>query len=188
MRRITIQTTAIAFSLLLAMPTPTSRAQAPAVLAKGTVIVTLGTGGGPRPRVDRSQSANLLLVNGTPYLIDAGENVVRRLVQAGIDFNAIGHIFITHGHSDHTLGLPALMATQWEFQRREPVEIFGAPGFELRACTASWFSVCKFVIELTIIATSPSAAAISTKLPDRPDYAAANAFLLKARRSAFAEI
>ena len=130
MRRITIQNAAIAFSLLLAIPTPTSRAQAPAVLAKGTVIVTLGTGGGPRPRVDRSQSANLLLVNGTPYLIDAGENVVRRLVQAGIDFNAIGHIFITHGHSDHTLGLPALMATQWEFQRREPVQIIGPPGTE----------------------------------------------------------
>ena len=94
----------------------------------GTVIVTLGTAGGPRPRAIRSQSANLLLVNGTPYLIDVGENAVRRLVQAGVDFVRVGRVFITHGHSDHTMGLPALLASQWEFQRRDPVVIYGPPG------------------------------------------------------------
>ena len=94
----------------------------------GTVIVTLGTAGGPRPRAHRSQSANLLLVNGTPYMIDVGENAVRRVVQAKIDFVNVGRLFITHGHSDHTLGLPALLASQWEFQRREPIEIYGPPG------------------------------------------------------------
>jgi ribonuclease BN (tRNA processing enzyme) len=94
----------------------------------GTIIITLGTAGGPRPRVHRAQSANMLLVNGTPYLIDAGENVVRRIVGAGVDFLKVGRVFITHPHSDHTLGLPALLASQWEFQRRDPVEIYGAPG------------------------------------------------------------
>jgi len=95
---------------------------------QGTVIVTLGTAGGPRPRPHRSQSANLLLVNGTAYLIDAGENTVRRIVEAGVNFVNVGRLFITHGHSDHTAGLPALLASQWEFQRRAPVEIYGPPG------------------------------------------------------------
>jgi len=67
-------------------------------------------------------------VNGTPYLIDVGENAVRRLVQAGVDFVRVGRVFITHGHSDHTMGLPALLASQWEFQRRDPVVIYGPPG------------------------------------------------------------
>jgi ribonuclease BN (tRNA processing enzyme) len=94
----------------------------------GTLVITLGTAGGPRPRADRAQSANLLIAGGEPYLVDAGENVVRRLGQAGVDFARVGHLFLTHGHSDHSMGLPALIATQWEFQRREPLEIYGPPG------------------------------------------------------------
>ncbi len=94
------------------------------------MLITLGTAGGPRPRPTRSQNASLLLVNSTPYLIDAGENVVRRIAQANVDFTKVGRVFITHGHSDHTLGLPALLATQWEFQRRDPTEIYGPPGTE----------------------------------------------------------
>ena len=95
---------------------------------KGTLVITLGTAGGPRPRVDRAQSANLVVVNGKPYLVDVGENVVRRLTQAGVNILGVDQVFITHGHSDHTLGLPALLATQWEFQRRKPIEIIGPPG------------------------------------------------------------
>jgi hypothetical protein len=37
----------------------------------GTRLITLGTAGGPVPRAKRAQSSNLLIVNGTPYLIDA---------------------------------------------------------------------------------------------------------------------
>lgn len=113
--------------------------QAIADTLRGTVIVTLGTAGGPRPRPDRAQSANLLIVNGVPYLIDVGENVVRRLVQSGVDFLSVNQIFITHGHSDHTLGLPALLATQWEFQRRKPVEIFGPLGTQKLVADALTF-------------------------------------------------
>jgi len=95
---------------------------------KDTAVITLGTAGGPRPRADRSQSANLLTVNGAFYLVDAGENTVRRLTQAGVNFNGVHHLFITHAHSDHTMGLPALVATQWEFQQRTALQIFGPPG------------------------------------------------------------
>src|SRR3954470_1195485 len=68
----------------------------------GTRLITLGTAGGPVPMKDRAQSSNLLVANGTRYLIDAGDNVTRRIVQSGSDFRQIGKIFITHPHSDHT--------------------------------------------------------------------------------------
>ena len=71
---------------------------------EGTKLITLGTAGGPQPRKDRAQASNLLVVNGTLYLIDAGDSVTRRIVQAGYDFRKIGKIFITHPHSDHTAG------------------------------------------------------------------------------------
>jgi ribonuclease BN (tRNA processing enzyme) len=97
----------------------------------GTRIVTLGTAGGPMPRGDRAQSSNLLVVDGRLYLIDAGDGVTRRIVQAGYDFRQIGKIFLTHLHSDHTAGLASLLVAQWEFQRRDPVDIYGSGVGEL---------------------------------------------------------
>lgn len=102
-------------------------AEAPAT---GTRLVTLGTAGGPLPRKDRTQSSNLLIVNSTLYVIDAGDDVTRRIVQAGYDFRQVGKIFITHAHSDHTMGLPTLLVSEWEYQRRDPVDIYGAVGTE----------------------------------------------------------
>ena len=94
--------------------------------AKGTVLVILGTAGGPLPRAGRAQASNLLVVNGTPYLIDAGDGVTRRIVRAGFDFRRVGKVFITHAHSDHTNGLPTLLNSQWEYSRREPTDIYGS--------------------------------------------------------------
>jgi len=96
----------------------------------GTRLITLGTGGGPLPTKDRAQSSNLLIVNGARYLIDAGDNVTRRIVQSGSDFRQVGKVFITHPHSDHTMGLATLMVSAWEFQRLEPIDIYGPPGIE----------------------------------------------------------
>jgi ribonuclease BN (tRNA processing enzyme) len=97
----------------------------PQAAETGTVIVTLGTRGGPLPTKDRAQSSNLLVVNGALYLIDAGDGATRRIVQAGYDFRKIGKIFITHPHSDHTNGLATLLASEWEYQRRDPVDVYG---------------------------------------------------------------
>lgn len=93
-------------------------------------VITLGTAGGPLPRADRTQSSNLLVINGSSYLVDAGDNVTRRIVQAHVDFRTVGKVFITHPHSDHVLGLPTLLVSEWEFQRRDPIEIVGPPGVE----------------------------------------------------------
>jgi ribonuclease BN (tRNA processing enzyme) len=94
--------------------------------ATGTTLITLGTRGGPLPSKDRAQTSNLLVVNGTLYLIDAGDGVTRRIVQAGCDFCKAGKIFITHAHSDHTNGLATLLNSEWEYQRAEPIDIYGS--------------------------------------------------------------
>lgn len=91
----------------------------------GTTLITLGTRGGPLPTKDRAQSSNLLIVNGTLYLIDAGDGVTRRIVQAGYDFRKVGKVFITHPHSDHDNGLATLLNSEWEYQRAEPIDIYG---------------------------------------------------------------
>lgn len=134
MNRKTSSLVAAGFFLALIVVAGHAGAQTPSVketrITSGTRLVTLGTAGGPLPRKDRAQSSNLLIVNGALYLIDAGDNVTRRIVEAGADFRQVGKIFITHGHSDHTMGLATLLNVQWEFQRREPIDIYGPLGTE----------------------------------------------------------
>jgi ribonuclease BN (tRNA processing enzyme) len=94
----------------------------------GTRVITLGTRGGPIPMVGRAQSANVLIVNGAPYIVDAGEGVTRRLTRAGVAIRDIDNIFITHPHSDHTGGLGGLLSTEYDYNREKPVNIYGPPG------------------------------------------------------------
>jgi len=81
----------------------------------------------PPPRAHRAQSSNLLTVNGTHYVIDAGDGVARRLAKAAINVRDIGTIFITHHHDDHTAGLGTLMSVAWDAQRKAPINVYGPP-------------------------------------------------------------
>ncbi len=98
-----------------------------------TQVVLLGTG---TPNADpaRSGPAVAVVVDETAYLVDAGAGVVRRAAAAwqmgvdGLSVDRLRHLFLTHLHSDHTIGLPDLMFTPWEMGRREPLAVFGPRG------------------------------------------------------------
>ena len=98
-----------------------------------TQVVMLGTGT-PNADPDRSGPSVAIVTGGRAYLVDCGPGVVRRAAAAqrnGIDALApekLGIVFITHLHSDHTLGLPDLMLTPWVLERREPLEVYGPKG------------------------------------------------------------
>jgi ribonuclease BN (tRNA processing enzyme) len=98
----------------------------------GTRIILLGTGGGPAARKYRSQPASLVVVDGRPYLVDAGEGVARQLAWAGFQPAQIGAIFITHHHIDHNAGLAPLMSLVWMSRNTmggasPPTQIYGPP-------------------------------------------------------------
>jgi ribonuclease BN (tRNA processing enzyme) len=95
-----------------------------------TRLITLGTQGGPRIDSTRAQPANLLIVRGTPYLIDAGNGVGRQLALAHVPFASIGRIFITHNHDDHNADWGTLMGLEWSLGRKEPIEVYGPRGTE----------------------------------------------------------
>lgn len=108
-----------------------SSAQAPesgAASKSATRLITLGTRSGPFPTLGRAQSSNALIVNGAPYLIDAGDGVTRRLVRAGIAIRDLDAMFITHPHSDHTGGLGGVLSAEYDLFRNKPVTIYGPPG------------------------------------------------------------
>jgi ribonuclease BN (tRNA processing enzyme) len=105
----------------------------------GTQVVVLGTGT-PLADPERSGPAVAVVVNGAAYLVDCGPGVVRRAAAAeknGIKALAVEKlkiVFITHLHSDHTLGYPDLIFTPWVLDRAEPLEAYGPPG--LKSMTA----------------------------------------------------
>lgn len=105
-------------------------------------LITLGTAAGPSLRPDRSQSSNLLTVNGTHYVVDAGDGVARRVAQAGVDVREIGTIFITHHHDDHTAGMGTLLSLAWDRQRTKPIHVYGPPQTEeLVKAAVQYFSI-----------------------------------------------
>ena len=100
------------------------------IAQSNTTLVMLGTAGGPLPRAHRAQSAHALIVNGQPYIVDAGDGLSRRLAQAGINFTKINQVFITHLHNDHMAGLATFLDTSWQYSRRTAIDVYGPTGTE----------------------------------------------------------
>jgi ribonuclease BN (tRNA processing enzyme) len=110
---------------------PESMAQPTSPPSKAsTRLITLGTTAGPPPRAHRAQSSNLLIVDGTLYVVDAGDGVARRIAKAGFNVREVGTVFITHHHDDHTAGLGTLMSVAWDNQRTKPINVYGPPRTE----------------------------------------------------------
>src|SRR5579872_1580253 len=90
-------------------------------------VILLGTGN-PNPDPDRSGPAVAVVSGKNVYIVDAGPGVVRRAAKAGIKMDQLTRAFITHLHSDHTVGLPDLIFTPAVTGRQQALEIYGPPG------------------------------------------------------------
>lgn len=139
MRRIAPLGLATLAAMVVAGPIRSVPAPIPRAAADSTVIVLLGTGT-PRPDPDASGPATAVVVGSRIFLFDAGPGVERQLSAAKLPINGVTALFITHLHSDHTLGLPDLIFTSWVMGRMTALRAFGPHG--LRAMTdhilAAW--------------------------------------------------
>ncbi|MBV9107650.1 MAG: MBL fold metallo-hydrolase [Verrucomicrobia bacterium] len=88
-----------------------------------TEILVVGSASG-FPVPGRGHYSVLLSTSDKSLLIDVGEPCTRSLIEAGTALNAIDAVLLTHGHADHTGGLPMLIQTLWLSQRVEPLTIF----------------------------------------------------------------
>jgi len=128
----------LAVVIFLAMAHAQTKTAAASEPATSTSIVFLGTGT-PRPQPDHEGPSIAVIANGKAYLVDAGVGVVRQANAAyigGISSLKIEDLrvaFITHLHSDHTLGLPDLIFTPWVMGRTAPLELYGPTGIKTMA-------------------------------------------------------
>ena len=91
--------------------------------------------GTPVPDPDRSGPSLAIVVKNHSYLVDFGPGVVRNAVRASQKYGIkalepryLKKAFLTHLHSDHTIGYPDLIFTPWVVGRNKPLKVYGPKG------------------------------------------------------------
>ncbi len=89
-------------------------------------LIFLGTSASV-PSMDRNQPGLLVSAGGERILIDCGEGTQRQLLRSGAGFRRLNRVLLTHGHLDHVLGIPGLLATMALQRRSAEMSINGGP-------------------------------------------------------------
>jgi ribonuclease Z len=90
-------------------------------------VTLLGTGN-PRPGIERFGPSTLVEVGNEKLLFDCGRGATQRIYQLKIPFSAVDALFLTHLHSDHTVGIPDLWLTGWIMGRGVALRVWGPAG------------------------------------------------------------
>ena len=90
-------------------------------------VCLLGTGG-MMPLPYRWLTSLMMRYNGSNILIDCGEGTQIAMKKKGWSPNPIDVICFTHYHADHISGLPGLLLSIGNSERREPITMIGPKG------------------------------------------------------------
>ncbi|MGN6399701.1 MAG: MBL fold metallo-hydrolase [Flavisolibacter sp.] len=94
-------------------------------------VTLLGTGA-PVPSVERFGPSILVEAGNQKLLFDCGRGAAQRIWQLKIPLRQINVLFLTHLHSDHTVGIPDVWLTGWipavYGRRASPFQVFGPGG------------------------------------------------------------
>jgi ribonuclease Z len=89
-------------------------------------VTFLGTSGAV-PTTERNPSSLMVRREGDRLLFDVAEGTQRQMMRFGTGFS-VSHLFVTHLHGDHVLGLPGLIQTLDFNDREEPLAIHAPKG------------------------------------------------------------
>ena len=112
---------------LLRLPIAAAQSALPAT---GTHLVLLGTQSGPNFSPERSESANAVVVDGVPYIVDLGEGGLMSLRRSGLNYRNVSRVFLTHLHDDHSADVASFLSHQWTDGRTAPTVVAGPYGTE----------------------------------------------------------
>jgi len=92
-------------------------------------VCLLGTSG-MMPLPGRWLTSLMTRLGGSSLLIDCGEGTQVAVKEKGWSVNPIDTICFTHFHGDHISGLPGLLLSMGNSDRKEPVTLIGPKGLE----------------------------------------------------------
>ena len=85
--------------------------------------VTILGSGSASPTISRNPSAQLLNIAERFFLIDCGEGTQIQLRKSKLSWSRIDHIFISHLHGDHYLGLLGLLQSMHLLGRKKVMHL-----------------------------------------------------------------
>ena len=100
----------------------------PLVSRADDIRVTLLGTGNPRPVMSRFGPSILVEAGKQKLIFDCGRGAAQHLYQLNVPFSDISGLFLTHLHSDHTVGIPDLWLTGWAMGRSTPLPVWGPEG------------------------------------------------------------
>jgi ribonuclease Z len=92
-------------------------------------ITILGSSGA-MPAYGRHPSSQLVEIQNQFFLVDCGEGAQMQLMKFQVNFHRINHIFISHLHGDHYLGLMGLIYTMHLQRRVNELHIYSHRGLD----------------------------------------------------------
>jgi ribonuclease Z len=90
-------------------------------------LLFLGTSGSA-PTASRGTASTLVRRGGDRLLVDCGEGTQRQLLRSDAGLVDLEHVFLTHLHADHVLGLPGMLKTFALRGRELPIVVHGPRG------------------------------------------------------------
>jgi len=79
------------------------------------------------PIFNRNPTAQVLNINEKLYLVDCAEGTQQQMLRFDVKASRIDHIFISHLHGDHYLGLVGLLSSMHLNGRKKTLRIYGPP-------------------------------------------------------------
>lgn len=119
------------------------------------VFKVLGAGSAT-PSLGRYPSAFTLNLENEVFLIDCGEGTQWRMLEYGVKHAKINHIFISHLHGDHFLGLVGLISTMNSLGRKQLLTVYAPPGLKEIILVQFKYQETRLDFELNIIEVSGS--------------------------------
>jgi ribonuclease Z len=91
-------------------------------------ITFLGVGGAMAAQPADNHTALLVEADGATLLLDCGPTIMRQMERVGVDAGLLSHVYLSHQHGDHILGLPILLLNRVLFFPDQPLIVLAMPG------------------------------------------------------------
>ena len=110
------------------------------------------------PIYNRNPTSQVLNINERLYLVDCGEGTQQQMLRFDVRASRIDHIFISHLHGDHYLGLIGLLSSLHLNGRKKTLKLFGPPQLKEIIDLQFKYSETTLQYEIEFTATDPTKA------------------------------